>query len=348
MVMLKVLTQYAGGLRRYPRDSVPDEVLPLRVTRAARPASARLGQISLAGQRVLRAVAVQPHGRSRPALLAKLLHQQGYDWEADFDHFRYTYKRNAQELGLGKGAPPDIAMQTHGVNNAMALKAAPIWWLMSRDAADRTALYRQLQMLDKYHGLPNGMFSADEHFAGPDPSQGMELCAVVEAMFSYEEAFAILGDATLADRLERVAYNALPATLSDDMWSHQYDQQPNQIACTRAHRQWSTNGPDSNLFGLEPNFGCCTANLHQGWPKFVSALWMSVPEGGLVTTAYAPSDATTAINGQHVTIEEDTLYPFRGDVTFHVNVAEPTAFSLLLRVPAWSQGAVVTVNGARR
>jgi uncharacterized protein len=279
--------------------------------------------------------------------LFKLLHEQGYDWEAQFDRFRFTNKSNARELGLGgKGPIPDLAMQTHGVNNAMALKAAPIWWLATRDTSDRTALYRQLAMLDEYHGLPNGMFSADEHLAGSDPSQGTELCTVVEAMFSYEQDFAILGDAALADRLERVAYNALPATLSEDMWSHQYDQQPNQIACTRAHRQWSTNGPDSNLFGLAPNFGCCTANLHQGWPKFVSALWMSTPDGGLVTTAYAPSQVHANIAGADVTVTEDTLYPFRGDVSMKVELNKPAAFALLLRMPKWAATASVKVNGS--
>lgn len=345
MVMLKVLVQYAevsGDPRvvpfmakyfRYQLSELPK--LPLRDWGKYRWQDNAYSVIWLYNRT----------GDLNLLSLVKLLHEQGYDWEADFNHFRYTSKMNARELGLGKGAPPDMAMQTHGVNNAMALKAAPIWWLASRDTADQTALYRQLEMLDKYHGLPNGMFSADEHFAGPDPSQGVELCAVVEAMFSYEESFAILGDPSLADRLERVAYNALPATLSNDMWSHQYDQQPNQIACTRAHRQWSTNGPDSNLFGLEPNFGCCTANLHQGWPKFVSALWMSVPEGGLVTVAYAPSVVNTTIAEQRVSIDEDTLYPFRDDVHLHVSVDSPSAFTLLLRVPKWSETAHVTVNG---
>lgn len=236
-------------------------------------------------------------------------------------------------------------MQTHGVNNAMALKVAPIWFLITRSPADRGALDHQLAMLDKYHGLPNGMFSADEHLAGPDPSQGIELCAVVEAMFSFEQAFAVLGDARLADRLEKVTYNALPATLSDDMWSHQYDQQPNQIACTRAHRQWSTNGQDSNLFGLEPNFGCCTANLHQGWPKFASSLWMAAPNGGIVTVAYAPNRVHTELGGVQTAIDEETDYPFRGTVQFTVHPARSATFPLVLRVPVWSNGGTVRVNG---
>ncbi len=278
--------------------------------------------------------------------LARLLHQQGYDWEAQFADFKYTSKETSEKLGLKEHAPiPDEAMQTHGVNNAMALKVAPVWWLVSGSVSDRRELNHQLAMLDKYHGLPNGMFSGDEHFAGTDPSQGIELCAVVETMFSLEQAFAILGEPGLADRLEKVAYNALPGTLSNDMWSHQYDQQPNQIACTRAHRQWSTNGPDSNLFGLEPNFGCCTANLHQGWPKLVSSLWMTTADRGLVAAAYAPSRVHTKLDGVEVAIDEETDYPFRGTVEFATHPARPATFPLVLRIPSWAPGATVTVNG---
>ncbi len=277
--------------------------------------------------------------------LAKLLHDQGYDWQAQFAHFQYTGKQTKEQLGLGPNRPiPEAAMQTHGVNNAMALKVAPIWWLVTGKASDRAGLDQQLSELDKYHGLPNGMFSGDEHLAGPDPSQGIELCAVVESMFSLEEDFAILGDARLADRLERIAYNALPATLSNDMWSHQYDQQPNQIACTRAHRQWSTNGDDSNLFGLAPNFGCCTANLHQGWPKFVSALWMATSRGELATSAYAPSEVQTVLSGKAVQVKEQTDYPFRGDVRFTVHVNGAVTFPLLVRVPGWAETARIKIN----
>jgi DUF1680 family protein len=278
--------------------------------------------------------------------LARLLHQQGYDWRAQFANFRYTGKTDRAILKHRPGGkPPDEAMQTHGVNNAMALKASPLWFLMTGDREDRTALDRQLAELNKYHGLANGMFSSDEHFAGPDPSQGTELCTVVEEMFSLEEAFSILGDPLLADRLEKVTYNALPATLSDDMWSHQYDQQPNQISCTRARRGWSTNGDDSNLFGLEPNFGCCTANLHQGWPKFVSSLWMGTNDGGLVAVAYAPNQIKTSLGQVGITIDEATDYPFRESVRFAVHPSRSATFPITFRIPSWATGGTISVNG---
>jgi hypothetical protein len=46
-------------------------------------------------------------------------------------------------------------------------------------------------------------------------------------------------------------------------------------------RVYTDNGSDANLYGLEPNFGCCTANMHQGWPEFASHLWARSPDGGL-------------------------------------------------------------------
>ena len=184
------------------------------------------------------------------------------------------------------------------------------------------------------------MFSADEHYAGRDPSEGTELCAVVEAMFSLEQVLAVRGGVPLADRLERIAYNALPATLSPDMWAHQYDQQANQVLCSLRARRWVSNGPESNLFGLEPNFGCCTANMHQGWPKLVASLWMATPDEGLAAVAYGPSEVRArATRGQPVTIEERTDYPFREDVEL---IVRP---DVLLHVPAAPAHSVV---GRRR
>lgn len=279
--------------------------------------------------------------------LARLLHDQGYNWKPQFDHFQYTAKttRSVLEERSGNGLP-DRAMQTHGVNNAMALKMSPEWSLVSGSEDDRKAVYQQIKMLDQYHGIPNGMFSADEHIAGTDPSQGIELCAVVESMFSYEHVAADLGDPLFGDRLERVAFNALPGAFREDMWSHQYDQQPNQIACTRRPRDWSTNGPDANLYGLTPEFGCCTANMHQGWPKLVASLWMGTPDDGLAAVAYGPNEVDAVVSdGVTVHIVEETDYPFRETVRMILNPEKAVKFPLKLRIPGWADEATVAVNG---
>jgi uncharacterized protein len=198
------------------------------------------------------------------------------------------------------------------------------------------------------------MFSCDEHLAGLDPTQGSELCTVVETMFSLENSLAIVGDARLGDRLEKLAFNALPGTFSDDMWAHQYNQEPNQVECSLHQKPWTTDGPESNLYGLEPNFGCCTANFNQGWPKFTNSLFMrsgtQESEEGLVAAAYAPCEVRTTLRGIPVHVVEETGYPFRGAIRFVINPASPMRFPLQLRVPAWAAGATIRVNGeaARR
>ena len=278
--------------------------------------------------------------------LARLLHAQGFDWQANFADFKFTGPITPEVIKLSEhNGLGDAALASHGVNNGEALKAAPVWSLISGEDSDRRGITRMLSMLDTYHGLPNGMFSCDEHFAGRNPSQGSELCTVVETMFSLEQSLAILGDASLGDRLEMIAFNALPGAFTDDMWAHQYNQEPNQVEVSLHRKPWTTDGPESNIYGLEPNFGCCTANFHQGWPKFAASLWMASHDDGLVAAAYSPCDVHTTLGGTAVHIAEQTDYPFKGVVRMTINPASSLRFPLRLRIPAWADGATIHVNG---
>jgi len=273
--------------------------------------------------------------------LAELVHAQGYDWQGHFDEFRFTGRTNRDEL---HALPQEDWLPLHGVNNAMGLKSGAVWSRHGK-SSDAASSLRAVDTLDNYHGQVTGMFSGDEHLAGLSPVQGTETCTVVEYLFSLEQMLAQTGETTLADKLEQIAFNALPAAMSKDMWARQYDQQPNQALCSLARREWVSNGDESNVFSLEGNFGCCTANLHQGWPKFVSHQWMRAGDG-LAAIAYGPCTVTTNIAGTAVTIEEATEYPFRDLITFTVRASDAVMFPLLLRVPAWADSAEVTVNGS--
>jgi hypothetical protein len=118
--------------------------------------------------------------------------------------------------------------------------------------------------------------------------------------------------------------------------------------CSLSKRNWSTNGPESNLFGLEPNFGCCTANMHQGWPKLAASLWMATADGGLAAIVYAPSEVNTTVGVTPVRIEEQTEYPFRDTIVFSIHPAKALAFPLKLRIPSWAGAAQLSVNGAEQ
>jgi hypothetical protein len=279
--------------------------------------------------------------------LARLLERQGYDWIEAFANFKHTGVTSRADVKAATASGDrSKAMETHGVNNGQALKTAAVRYrLFGEQATELNNLKRQIATLDRFHGMPNGMFSCDEHLAGLDPSHGTELCTVVETLYSLEVALATFGDASIGDRIEKIAFNALPGTFDDDMWSHQYDQQSNQILVGLNSKPWTTNGPESNLYGLEPNFGCCTANFHQGWPKFTSSLWMSSPDGGLVASLYAPCEVETIVAGQKVSVSVDTDYPFRQDVRILLSPKTSVRFPLRLRIPTWAHGAMIRING---
>ncbi|MBV9468371.1 MAG: glycoside hydrolase family 127 protein [Abitibacteriaceae bacterium] len=261
-------------------------------------------------------------------------HQQGEDWGKLFTQFPYRDR-----------VTEHFDQTSHGVNNGMAIKASGVWFRQSSDAKDRAAVFAALKNLDTYHGQASGVFSCDEHLAGRNPSQGTELCTVVEEMFSLEVLTSVLGEAELADRLERITYNALPATFKPDMTAHQYDQQSNQVVCkVSPEHVYATNNQDSNLYGLEPNFGCCTANMHQGWPKFTSHLWMRSPDHGLAAVAYAPCVVNTQVNGKPVQVQVETEYPFSETIKLTVTAQDAMSFPLYLRIPAWANGAQLQVG----
>ena len=272
--------------------------------------------------------------------LADKARRQGYDWRKNFAEFAFREKVNMQE-----SAAQGTYLATHVVNNAMGIKQPGVWYRQSHSQEDRDAVWQIIDTLDAYHGQATGIFTGDEHLAGLNPSQGSELCAVVEYMFSLEVLLAILGDPRLADRLERIAFNALPATFKPDMWAHQYVQQANQVLCRISEdRIYTDNGPDANIFGLEPNYGCCTANMHQGWPKFASHLWMKTPDEGLVAVAYAPCEVKTDVKGRPVRIEMQTDYPFESVVRLTVRTDGVLRFPLRLRIPGWAENAEIRVG----
>ncbi len=228
--------------------------------------------------------------------------------------------------------------QSHVVNVAMGLKTPGVINMFKSGFKEQGGFKFGWQKLMKHHGVAYGMFTGDEHLNGSSPTQGTESCAIMEAMYSIE---TLLGcgnfGADLPDILEKIAYNALPALFTADTMGHQYDQQANQIAATKANRAWYNNGEDANLFGLEPNYGCCTANCHQGWPKFVSSLWYATNDDGLSAVSYAPCKVRTMIDGVPVRLTVSGGYPFSETVRIEVSTKRPVEFPLYLRVPFWAK-----------
>ena len=332
MLILKVLALYA--------DLSGDERIPDAMARALRCLKTHLHHHTLFGWGSARWYEClipifwlyERTGEEWLIDLCYRLRTQGMDYTQVFEPYRDTTPQRVWTF------------DTHVVNMAMCLKQEALMSRLTGGDPDAFAL-RAHELLKKYHGMAVGHFTGDECVAGTSPVQGSELCSVVEAMYSFEQMLAVSGNPHWADEAERLAFNALPATTSADMWTHQYDQQTNQIRCQRLpedHVVFGTNGPESHLFGLEPNFGCCTANFNQGWPKLAMSAFMCAQDG-VASCLIVPSEVRFAQGEAQVAVALKTDYPFKGAARYTVTTDRPTAFTLYIRIPSAAKRA--TVNG---
>lgn len=240
----------------------------------------------------------------------------------------------------------DLVPTDHGVNVAQGLKAPIEFYRLTRDPVLIDAYDRGFDRLMREHGQIEGLHSGDEALAGRDPIRGTELCTVVEFLHSQETILKILGDPRCGDRIEKVAYNALPAMLTADMRGHQYFLQPNQVQCTLGSHGFQVDHLNDLVFAPLTSFPCCRTNHNMGWPKLACHLWLATDDGGLAAAIYAPCEVNAKIrDGGEALFLEETDYPFGEGVTITCKSPRPAVFPVRFRIPAWCESPQVTVNG---
>jgi DUF1680 family protein len=272
--------------------------------------------------------------------LAEKIETQSFTWSTWLGNRDWVMRAAANQTD-------EHWMSRHAVNIGMALKSPAINYQRSGDSLYLKQLKTGWNDLMLLHGLPMGIFSGDEDLHGNDPTQGVELCAIVESMYSLEKIISITGDIHYMDALERMTFNALPTQTSDDYNNKQYFQVANQVEVSRGVFDFSLpfDRGMNNVFGLRSGYTCCTANMHQGWTKFTTHLWYATPQGGLAALEYSPNEIKTTVKGESITIAEETNYPFEDVINFKFTMKKPVTMPLQLRIPAWCTEAVVTLNG---
>ncbi|MBQ8768689.1 MAG: glycoside hydrolase family 127 protein [Oscillospiraceae bacterium] len=93
---------------------------------------------------------------------------------------------------------------------------------------------------------------------------------------------------------------------------------------------------DAHLFGLEPNFGCCTSNMGQGWPKFTLSAFMHQGDT-IINCLSVPTELHDG--DKHIVVE--TNYPFENSFAYTVETGSD--FTFKIRIPSFAQK--LTVDG---
>ena len=177
-----------------------------------------------------------------------------------------------------------------------------------------------------------------------------KLSTNLEGMYSFSWSFRQLGRDTrafqLLDRVERLAFNALPGTVTADMWQHQYDHMTNALASGPGVLCGGSNGGEATTYGLQPNFPCCTVNLPQGWPKLATSAVLIQGDAeeprSLFVAHFLPINVSVPAVGS---LSIDTEYPFGDTVTLTATNFNPgSSLRIGVRIPYWATTATVSAN----
>ena len=231
----------------------------------------------------------------------------------------------------------------HGVTAAEELKCLPLMYAYTGDTeALRLARQAYQKVLDN-NLMADGGIVSDEHLAPAAFYSVHESCDITDWSWSLGYLFMATGEARLADLIERTTFNALPGAVTKDFKQLQYFSAVNQlvIAATNSHTpRW----PTRMTYRAAHDTECCAGNINRAMPNYVIRMWMRSPDDGLAAVYYGPSEVSTTVGGQKISIAEETDYPFRDTTSFRIKTTAPVRFDFSLRIPGWCSNATVQVN----
>jgi hypothetical protein len=189
-----------------------------------------------------------------------------------------------------------------------------------------------------------GARSAGESFGAPYelPNQQAygESCAAIGNMMWNWRMLAASGEAKFADVIERALYNGINSGMSLDGTTYCYR---NPLAFDPAAFDGFRGSP--NIRNPWYDVTCCPPNLERTFSSLPSYFYSTSKEG-LYVHLYDNSSLDWKLeDGSAIKVQQKTNYPWEGTVKLNVSPAGPKEFTLFARVPGWTTGASVAVNG---
>lgn len=161
-----------------------------------------------------------------------------------------------------------------------------------------------------------------------------ESCAAIGNMMWNWRMLAATGEAKYADVIERALYNGINSGMSLD----------GTLYCYRNPLGFDPSGGDQ-IRNSWYDTTCCPPNLERTFAS-LPGYFYSTSKDGLYLHLYDNSELDWHLeDGTGLKVAQKTNYPWDGSVGITVTPAKATEFTLFVRVPGWSDGTQVTVNG---
>lgn len=139
-------------------------------------------------------------------------------------------------------------------------------------------------------------------------------------------------DARYGDSMERVMYNTVLGAkpLRADGSTFYYSDYNFKAKKVYSDRRWA----------------CCSGTLPQVAADYRINTYFR-DKWGVYVNLYIPSTLRWVQDGAHVSLRQRSSYPLESHVEFEVAASHSRPFGVSLRIPAWAEGAAISVNRKR-
>ena len=239
------------------------------------------------------------------------------------DHLPVTQQReavgHAVRAGYQYAAMADVAALYDDADYAQAAMA--LW---------QNVVGRKLSLTGGVGARHDGEAFGDDYEL-PNLTAYNETCAAQSMIYWNQRLFLLTGDSKYIDVLERTLYNGFLSGVGMDGRSFFY---VNPLACD-GEFQFNRH----ERMTRQPWYGtaCCPTNVVRLLPALSGYVYATRGDA-LYINLYAAGGAQLRLANADITLAQRTDYPWQGEIAIDVAVAQPSHFTLKLRIPTYARG----------
>ena len=231
----------------------------------------------------------------------------------------------------------------HAYSYVNSLSSAMQAYLTLGSETHLRAAKNAFEMLTR-QSFATGGWGPDETLRAPDSPDVCDSLANTHASFetpcgSYAHfkltryLLRVTRDSKYGDSMERIMYNTVLGAkpLMPDGRTYYYS---------------DYNFQGRKIYRDNQHWACCSGTLPQVAADYRINTYFRDSQGVYVNL-YIPSTLRWSQNGADVVLTQESQYPFESVVKFTVKTTRAREFALNFRIPAWAEGASISLNGRR-
>jgi uncharacterized protein len=172
-----------------------------------------------------------------------------------------------------------------------------------------------------------------DNYELPNTTAYNETCAAIANVYWNQRMFQLHGEAKYIDVLETILYNGLISGVGLDGKSFFYTNAM-QIKNSTTHKDREE--ARSGWFECS----CCPTNVCRLLPS-VPGYMYAQKDDNIFVNLFVNSTASLMVNNKAVTIEQQNNYPWEGNLKFIIGTKSSLPFTMMMRIPGWSQNKVL-------